>query len=510
MLELLNEQQQFIHMLHHDNHNSYISRFQSKAEKQQYSTNNLAEIESYDYSYNTYISLNGFSKYGRRSEDVRELTCIYYDLDMHGTKNQGYIDECVENTIRVLWDAFFYDEVLPEPTMITKTGRGIGLFYVLERSIACAKGKNAGQVEFWKTIYRRLGKKIQSIIVPANNTVADDPEALLELDEKVLCDVSRVTRLPLTINKSANQICKMESVAYDNGKPKYYNLKELSSYVFSKVYSGTRDVKEQNKLKKETSLIQYDFYMRAFLEERVKVLEKLQKFRKGEGRNCRDYLCFTYYNHAKQLYGSAEGERLLQEYNSQFIEPLPEREIKNVIKGVERNSGDTYEGFYKLSNEWIVRHCDVSVLERDVLDFDVSRKKIKRKMQHQEIVRNRNEERAAIVEEILQHPEETYTEVAQKYHVSLRKIQMIVNAEGIQRRGCRRPQKAIENEERRNAPVMSEIRNMGKLERPKEPQKIPAVYAKICPIVCCVTERPEKEGHDLNEREWENLDGTGG
>ncbi|MDE6687514.1 MAG: hypothetical protein K2K17_09380, partial [Lachnospiraceae bacterium] len=167
-----NEQQFFIRTLHHANHGSYVSRLRLLNGKGQYSSTNLAEIESYDKNYDTYISLHSFSRYGRLAENIREITCIYYDLDKHLGKNDrrpiSYIEECTGNTLSVLYDAIYGDETLPEPTIITKTGRGLGLFYILDRSIACAKGRNAGQVRFWKLIYRELGEKIKTILDPEN------------------------------------------------------------------------------------------------------------------------------------------------------------------------------------------------------------------------------------------------------------------------------------------------------------------------------------------------------
>lgn len=207
----MNEQQKFIHCLHHDSHNSFAVRFLKG--KGQFSSCCLDELESYDCHYDTYISLHGFSRYGRKSEHIRELTCIYYDLDIHRKKEEidkldeffiyntldiingaidknlfekgKDIDEYIYNTLNIINWAID-DEKIPEPTMITRTGRGLGLFYVLEKSIGCSKGRNAGQVKFWNLIYRKLGKKIKELLVPKNNMFADNPENILEFDTSVL------------------------------------------------------------------------------------------------------------------------------------------------------------------------------------------------------------------------------------------------------------------------------------------------------------------------------------
>lgn len=472
-----NEQQFFIQTLHHANHGSYISRF--LAGKGQYSSTNLAEIESYDQNYNTYVSLHSFSRYGRHAEDIREITCIYYDLDMHANCPMGYIEECTENTLQVLYDAIYGDGELPEPTIITRTGRGLGLFYVLDRSIACAKGRNARQVEFWKLIYRRMGEKIKTILVPENNRLADDPEALLELDERVICDVSRVTRMPGTWNQKARKECR---VVFPEQKPRYYSLKELSAYIFSEVYTAenTEDPPAEKpkvviKRKRSGNIVEFDFFLKAFLQERIEALEKLQAFRKGKGIGCRDYMCFTYYNHVKQLYSVDQAIKMLASFNNAYENPLSESELRNIARGIDRCSGDTYEGHYKLTNEWIVRNLKVSVLERDVLDFDVSKRKLQRKMAHQDAVRVREERNREIAEYIECHPEEIYASIAARFDVSLRTLKSIAKEAGIRRN--RKVEKPIEIERQRK-------------ERKEQSEKIckkkeDAKSAKICPIVCC-------------------------
>lgn len=438
----IKEQQFFIKTLHHANHCSYVSRLRLLNGKGQYSSTNLAEIESYDKDYDTYVSLHSFSRYGRLAENIREITCIYYDLDMHDEQCPvSFIEDCTDNTLQVLYDAIYGDESLPEPTIITRTGRGLGIFYVLERSIACAKGRNAGQVEFWKLIYRRLGEKIKTMLIPENNLLADDPEALLELDEKVICDVSRVTRMPGTWNQTVGKECRVLFPEHPEDEPRYYTLKELSAYVFSKVYTATRKPEDPLvekpkvviKRKRSGNIVEFDFFLKAFLQERIEALEKLQAFRKGKGIGCRDYMCFTYYNHAKQLYGTEQAINMLVSFNNAYEDPLPESEIRNIIKGINRCSSDTYEGYYKLTNEWIIKNLKVSVLERDILDFDVSKRKLQRKLAHQETLRVREERNRKITEYIEHHQDETYVSIAARFDVSLRTVKSIAKDAGIGR-----------------------------------------------------------------------------
>ena len=290
--------------------------------------------------------------------------------------------------------------------------------------------------------------------------------------------------MPGTWNQKAGKECR---VVFPEQKPRYYSLKELSAYIFSEVYTAenTEDPPAEKpkvviKRKRSGNIVEFDFFLKAFLQERIEALEKLQAFRKGKGIGCRDYMCFTYYNHVKQLYGVDQAIKMLASFNNAYENPLSESEIRNIARGIDRCSGDTYEGHYKLTNEWIVRNLKVSVLERDVLDFDVSKRKLQRKMAHQDAVRVREERNREIAEYIECHPEEIYASIAARFDVSLRTLKSIAKEAGIRRN--RKVEKPIE------------IERQGK-ERKEQSKKIckkkeDAKSAKICPIVCC--DSPDK------------------
>lgn len=425
-MEVLNEQQRFIHCLHHASHDSFAVRFLKG--KGQFSSRCLDELESYDSHYDSYISLHGFSRYGRKSEHIRELTCIYYDLDLH--RERGDIDEYIYNTLDIINSAVD-DEEIPEPTMITRTGRGLGLFYVLERSIACSKGRNAGQVEFWNLVYRRLGKKIKELLVPENNKYADDPEEILEFDDRILCDYSRVTRLPMTVNQATGERCSIISMPYPDGQPRYYSLKELSGYLFSEVYNGRKTYVKRKKRK--NNIVYVDFSREIFLRERIHAMELLQEQRNGACTGTRDYMCFIFYNHAVQIYGKGQAVEKLEQFNKGFCEPLRARELCNLVKGINRNKGDCYEGHYRLTNKWIMEKCGITQEEEKQSGMKLTKRSIDRLMAKEATARRRMERDQELCAYIKDHPEEKYKDIAEIFGISLRTLQGIVKAADIHR-----------------------------------------------------------------------------
>lgn len=458
-----NEQQLFLQTLHHDNRNSYISKF--KAHEGQFSAVSLATLEDYNQTTNTYISLNGFTRYGRNSIDIRQINCIYFDLDMHDQEKMKelklnsyqvkmeYIDECINNTLNVLYDAFNSEE-LPEPTMITNSGRGLGIFYVLDRSIACAGGRNQKQVDFWERIYRGLAVKFKQVLISENNQCAQNPEALLEFDEKVVGDVSRVARMPMTFNQAAARQCKL---IYSDGD--YYALSDLYKYV-GKLASYP-------KVSISGNIVQVDFFACTFHRERLEAIESLQKYRNYNCNGNREQMCFCYYNEAKQLYGEEMAKIMVESFNQKFTEALCQGEIKTMIRGVNNNHGKSHKGYYKLANDWIIDTLQVSSLEQEATGIKVTKRQIQRAMLKEKHVREREERNQAIVSYAKAHPECPYQDIAELFGVCLSTVKKTL-ANASFRRNTKQKQGEINEMKKEKTAFEKSIKN--------------------CPIVCCVSE----------------------
>lgn len=471
-IQNLNEQQKFLFILHHDNRDSYVSRF--VAPLGQYSTTNLVELEEYNQIHNTYVSVHGFTKYGRKSEDIRQINAIYFDLDMHNKEvlsilrskdvQMSYIDECIGNTLNILYDAVHSEEI-PEPTMITNTGRGLGIFYVLDRSIACAKGRNEKQVTYWHQVYRGLALKFKEILTEENNQFAKNPEALLEFDDKVVADVSRVTRMPMTYNQAAGRECKLLSA--EGG---YYSLKELGKYI---KYVPKRMIQ------KTENVVRVDFFSMRFHQERIVALENLQKIRNYKCNGNREYMCFCFYNEATQLYGPKQATSMVRTYNNNFTEPLLASEIRNLVKGVDENKGKDHAGFYKLSNQWIVEKCQMSLAEQESTGINLTKRQIERQLKKEKHHKEREERNLAIISYAQNHVDCPYKAIAEHFGVSVSTVKNVLKMGDIRR---------YNKEEKREKTVQKEEYNKTK-ERKEKFQIVEEIKkTKRCPIVCCDTQ----------------------
>ena len=79
-----------------------------------------------------YMTHNGFTSACRKSEQVRQLNTLFFDLDCHDRDLQE-TRAIVSQTLDTLKQAVG-GGTLPQPTMTIDTGRGVQLFYILTRS----------------------------------------------------------------------------------------------------------------------------------------------------------------------------------------------------------------------------------------------------------------------------------------------------------------------------------------------------------------------------------------
>lgn len=124
--------------------------------------------------------------------------------------------------------------VLPTPTMITDTGCGYGLYYVLSNTIANTKA--AEKIKgYYTAVYNALIKRFQ--------------QELPGLVDPSVKDAARICRLPGTTNPVSGTVCRL---VYCDLERKW-NLKDLSGYVNLEEYKRKKSllsVKDVSRLPK--------------------------------------------------------------------------------------------------------------------------------------------------------------------------------------------------------------------------------------------------------------------
>lgn len=420
------EQELFLSILHHDQRNGNVIRLtlsdEENPEPRHFANKDLGKVMYFERNKNAYITLNTFKGYKRLSADVWNYNGLYIDLDGHSFSPEQ-LNNAIYKTEHLLEKAFHDGELLT-PTMITKTGRGLGLFYILDRSIANMPSQK-NSIKFLKDINRLLCKKYQDILAHHDN--------VLEVDTTV-GDASRVVRLPGSINKKNGKPCELWFVNRDTEeKVVYYNLHQILEGNNLTNYFEER-AKARTKLR-ESKIIKIDAYKQPFLTMRMKKLEQLQELRGYDCEGKREYMCFIYFNAAIQVLGYSSGVTALKAFNNAFNERIGDNEIEHIIKVVSTNKppyGD-YEGYYKLTDDYIMETLNVTTEENAVCNFGRSRRQLERAKRKEENQKRREERNNAVAMFIEDNPDITYQEIADEFEISEPMVRKIAKEYGIRR-----------------------------------------------------------------------------
>ena len=427
--DVADEQEQFLSILYHDarggnairmllgeaqeNGHPYVRHFANKDWK---------KIGYSSMNYNAYCTVNTFKSYKRVADEVFNYSGIFIDLDCHEYKSEAQLDKIINKTKNRLSQAYKSGSI-SAPTMITSTGRGLGIFYILKSSISNTQ-KSKKSIKYLNDVRAALTAKYKKLL---------DGTGLLEVDTTV-GDAARVCRMPLTMNKKINRWCRLIHIEYveqdDDEVVRYYDLRELAEQ--NHLFDEINEIRKQLRTRKVIAL---DAYRLPFLTIRLQKLELLQEARKFDCTGYREYMNFIYYNAAKQIYGMYAGRTATEVFNDKFNEPLGYDELDHVYATVDDNNAPTgdYSGFYKLSDSWIVETLEVTEDENSVCMFGSSKRQIERQKIKEANVKKRAERNQEIADYIVAHPEQTYPAIANLFGVSESMIYRICKLYDIKR-----------------------------------------------------------------------------
>lgn len=417
------EKRRFLQVLYHDKKGGQMIYLRIKNEKdsEQRSYCDIDELAATGTDLDScYVTVNTFKGYKRESSRIFNYTSIYIDIDCHRSDNPDTIETAKKRAMDILQEAYA-SGTLAIPTMITDTGRGFGLQYVLHKSIA-----NTWRTETMIAFFKKVRK---SIFEKYKETLCGDP--MIEVDAAVLDD-SRVCRLPGTYNVKAGKYCRLISVSGT-----YYELSELVQgcnlwdWKPEEEYKKVKEEKE--KKKKEIAsrpVVSFTEYRLPFLTIRLEQLEKLQEMRGEECTDsCREQLLFIAYSALKQLDPTNAALRL-QEMNIRFVDPLPQAELDHIIQETDQSVGIDHKGYYKLSNSYVI---DMLALTDDEIKTLGIGQGLKRTAERKAARDKKKETRKKIVELLMQADYLTYDEIAEATGVSRRTICAIAKEESLMR-----------------------------------------------------------------------------
>ena len=417
---------------------------------------------SFDAHADWYVTRNGFAGRRRRVEECRQVNALMFDIDCHDGGHEVAVPRALDALCGV-----FDAGVLPVPTMLVHTGRGLHLYYVLERSTP-ARLKSGARNERGLAYVNDVTAGISRVLSRVLANVAG-----VEVDECVY-DLARVSRIPGTVNQNSHTTCEIVM-----SSEHLFTLAELSA-------AGEKPA-PQVKQGRSGGVVRFD----RMLLSRLRKVRELRDLRGAACVGHRDMMLFVYYNTATQIYGPAEALRLAREYNAGFCAPLPDKDVEQIARTVDanvvrmgRHAGE--KGFYPLSAATLVEKLALTADEAEALEFFASRRKEQREAAKQ-ATRQRRIERNERIRTLYATGSMTQAQVAEVVGCSLRTVSAVLNADKLERAAGntteQRPEQAEEAKTQASESPTAEV--AADEASPVAEEQSSQTYAKKCPTSCC-------------------------
>lgn len=409
------EKMDFLRLLYHDRRGGQMIRLKKRGDKvEQYSTCDLQELAATGTDANVYTTVNTFRGKKRSADKLYNYCSIYIDLDCHASESDQ-IQTAKEHTVAIL-EATYARGELAVPTLITDTGRGFGLQYVLAKSIANVSN-NEKQRQLFRVVRRRILERYKDIL-------SVDPEAAQP--DTTAIDDSRVCRIPGTYNMSAGCYCRL---IYSSNT--YYELDELvkGNHLWTWI-SDDEYRKNQKKKSKKSNIVNIDTYRLPFLTTRIEQLKKIQDLRGKKCTDaCREQLLFIAYSALVQLDDDLAVEHL-QQLNLRFYDPLPQGEVEHIIEETDAVVGYRNRGYYNLSDRYIIETLNLTKEEISAIGIGAG---LKRTAERELARQKKKEKREKVIELLGQVDRLTYDNIAAEVGVSRRTVCSIAKETGLTR-----------------------------------------------------------------------------
>lgn len=359
-----------------------------------------------------YMTHNGFTSACRKSEQVRQLNTLFFDLDCHDRDLQE-TRAIVGQTLDTLKQAVG-DGILPQPTMTIDSGRGVQLFYVLTRSIpyrVSANGQvNIKSTKLFENVQKRMASLLDSVVSSIKGISVD----------RATFDVSRVSRIPGTFNAKAGRYASLCDYSFDA----LYSLSKLSELIPARTEQPSYKTNLKRAFKKTSSVINYQ----PLLKSRLAKIIELQKLRNFNCEGNRELMSFVFYNTAVQVYPHEIAQQKLSSFNNNFINPLNVSELNGITKSVDTVTNMRGEqGYYLISANRLRELLAMTLKEEAAINFFESKRLVMRK-EAKRITKEKREQRNARIITLYRQGSHTYASIAKQVMCSVRTVATVIGS----------------------------------------------------------------------------------
>lgn len=296
-----------------------------------------AELKETDLTgENIYITLNTFYKPCRRLECIKELNCVYIDLDYYKTKytREQIIMNLEEN---------YFNKIIPATNYILDSGRGLALIWLINKVPSQA-------LPLWKAVQEYLYSQLKEF--------GADRQAL---------DATRILRVPGSINSKSKTVVSIID-EYDY----IYDLREIQKEFLP-------ELKLKEKKKGRPKKINYIYRERSLYHARIQDITKLCELREYDLRGHREIILFLYRYYLCSF--TEDTKKALEdvlELNSMFISPLKENEVIRATRSAEKCYLDKNKE-YKYKNETLIDLLEITEYEETQMSTIISKSEYKRR-----------------------------------------------------------------------------------------------------------------------------------
>ena len=294
---------------------------------------------------NIYITLNTFYKPCRRLECIKELNCVYIDLDYYKIKytREQIIMNLEEN---------YFNKIIPTTNYILDSGRGLALIWLINKVPSNA-------LPLWKAVQEYLYNQLKEF--------GADRQAL---------DATRILRVPGSINSKSKTVVVSIIDEYDY----IYDLREIQKEFLP-------ELKPKEKKKGRPKKINYVYRERSLYYARIQDITKLCELREYDLRGHREIILFLYRYYLCSFTEDVQkalGDVL--ELNGMFTYPLKENEVIRATRSAEKCYLDKNKE-YKYKNDTLIELLEITEIEETYMTTIISKNEYKRR--HREREKNR-------------------------------------------------------------------------------------------------------------------------
>lgn len=413
------ERERFLSLLTHDDRNSYyiLSTCANGTWREAAYKKSQLENVPLDGAASCYVTHNGFTSTQRKATDVRQLNALFFDLDCHTVCAQE-ARAAIDAACKLLAAACSSHD-LPEPTLIVDSGRGVHLYYVLDRSIPYrifSKGPvNEKGIGLFRRVQQQLARLIEEIVSPVQG---------IEVDRKVF-DFTRVARIPGTFNEAAG--CYARLVSENEA---FHDLSNLALWKPKGALSAPPEKRASASRWRRPA----PGSAQPLLASRLAKIAELQELRGFSCEGNRELMGFVFYNTAVQVFSREEAERKLARFNARFTTPLPASELRGIKASVDRVVNVRGQrGFYLLGARKLIELLGMTPEESQTIGFFASKRLADRSAAKQRTRQKRAQRNDAIVA-LYRSGRYTQADVARKCGCSERTVASVLKEAGETRR----------------------------------------------------------------------------